>query len=62
MDPPFTIRVFFTQYSHLDSTFHLFVGFHFTLKHYGTWLRPVQLRCHYSTVQCVIHLHEAFQI
>ena len=42
--------------------FHLFVGFHFTLKQYGGWARPFQLRCQYSTVQCVIQLHEIFQM
>ena len=42
--------------------FHLFVGFHFTLKQYGGWVRPLQLRCQYSTVQCVIQLHEIFQM
>ena len=57
MDPPFAIRVLSHQYSHSDSTFHLFVGFHYTLKHYGGWIRPVQLRCHYSTVKCIISLH-----
>ena len=62
MDPPFAIRFLSYQYSHLDSTFHLFVGFHYTLKHYGGWIRPVQLRCHYSTVRCVIRLHETFQM
>ena len=36
--------------------------FHYTLKHYGGWIRPVQLRCHYSTVKCVISLHETFQM
>ena len=44
-----------------SSTFYLFVGFHFTLKEYGEWVRPFQLRCHYSTVKCVIQLHEIFQ-
>ena len=44
------------------STFHLFVGFHYTLKEYGDWIRPVQLRCHYSTVKCIISLHETFQM
>ena len=62
MDPPFASRFFSYQYSRLDSTFHLFVGFHYTLKHYGGWIRPVQLRCHYSTVRCVISLHETFQM
>ena len=42
--------------------FHLFVGFHFTLKQYGGWVRPFQLRCQYSTVQCVIQLHDIFQM
>ena len=50
-------------FSHPDSsTFHLFVGFHYTLKQYGSWIRPVQLRCHYSTVKCIIQLHETFQM
>ena len=50
-------------FSHPDaSTFHLFVGFHFTLKEYGDWIRPIQLRCHYSTVKCIIQLHEIFQM
>ena len=50
-------------FSHPDSSpFHLFVGFHYTLKHYGGWIRPVQLRCHYSTVRCIIQLHETFQM
>ena len=50
-------------FSHSDSSpFHLFVGFHYTLKQYGGWIRPVQLRCHYSTVKCVISLHETFQM
>ena len=50
-------------FSHPDaSTFHLFVGFHYTLKQYGSWIRPVQLRCHYSTVKCLISLHETFQM
>ena len=50
-------------FSHPDSsTFHLFVGFHYTLKQYGGWIRPVQLRCHYSTVKCIISLHETFQM
>ena len=50
-------------FSHPDaSTFHLFVGFHYTLKEYGDWIRPIQLRCHYSTVKCVIQLHEIFQM
>ena len=62
MDPPFASRFFSYQYSCLDSTFHLFVGFHYTLKHYGGWIRPVQLRYHYSTVRCVISLHETFQM
>ena len=62
MDPPFAIRVLWHQYSHFDSTFHLSLGFHYTLKQYGGWIRPVQLRCHYSTVKCVISLHETFQM
>ena len=45
-----------------SSTFYLFVGFHFTLKQYGDWVRPIQLRCHYSTVKCIIQLHEIFQM
>ena len=50
-------------FSHPDSsTFYLFVGFHYTLKEYGGWIRPVQLRCHYSTVKCIIQLHETFQM
>ena len=50
-------------FSHPDSsTFYLFVGFHYTLKEYGDWIRPIQLRCHYSTVKCIIHLHEIFQM
>ena len=50
-------------FSHPDSsTFHLFVGFHYTLKQYGDWIRPIQLRCHYSTVKCIIQLHEIFQM
>ena len=50
-------------FSHPDaSTFHLFVGFHYTLNEYGGWIRPVQLRCHYSTVKCIIQLHETFQM
>ena len=63
MDPPFTIRVLSHQYSHPDSTLQLFVlGFHYTLKQYGGWIRPVQLRCQYSTVQCIISLHDIFQM
>ena len=62
MDPPFTIRVLSHQHSNPDSTFHLFVGFHYTLKQYGGWITPVQLRCHYSTVKCIISLHETFQM
>ena len=59
MDSEFALPLF----SHPDSsTFHLFVGFHYTLKHYGGWIRPVQLRCHYSTVKCIISLHETFQM
>ena len=59
MDSEFALPFF----SHPDSsTFHLFVGFHYTLKHYGGWIRPVQLRCYYSTVQCIIELHEIFQM
>ena len=59
MDSEFTLPIF----SHPDSSpFHLFVGFHYTLKHYGGWLRPVQLRCYYSTVQCIIELHEIFEM
>ena len=59
MDSEFALPFF----SHPDSsTFHLFVGFHYTLKHYGGWIRPIQLRCHYSTVQCIIRLHETFQM
>ena len=50
-------------FSHPDaSTFHLFVGFHFMLKHYGGWVRPLHLKCQYSTVTCVIELHEIFQM
>ena len=45
-----------------SSTFYLFVGFHYTLKQYGGWVRPIQLRCQYSTVTCVIELHEIFQM
>ena len=62
MDPPFAIWVLSYQHSHFNSTFYLFVGFHYTLHHYGSWVRPIQLRCHYSTVKCVIKLHETFQI
>ena len=62
MDPPFAIRVFSYQSSHFNPSFPLFLGFHFTLKQYGGWIRPVQLRCHYSTVKCVISLHETFQM
>ena len=59
MDSEFALPIF----SHPDSsTFHLFVGFHYTLKQYGEWIRPIQLRCHYSTVKCVIQLHEIFQM
>ena len=59
MDSEFALPIF----SHPDSsTFHLFVGFHYTLKQYGGWIRPVQLRCHYSTVQCIIELHEILQM
>ena len=59
MDSEFALPIF----SHPDSsTFHLFVGFHYTLKQYGGWIRPVQLRCHYSTVKCIISLHETFQM
>ena len=59
MDSEFALPFF----SHPDSsTFHLFVGFHYTLKQYGGWIRPVQLRCHYSTVKCIISLHETFQM
>ena len=50
-------------FSHPDSsTFHFFVGFYYTLNQYGGWIRPVQLRCHYSTVKCIISLHETFQM
>ena len=57
MDSEFALPIF----SHPDSSlFHLIVGFHYMLKHYGDWVRPVQLRCQYSTVQCVIQLHETF--
>ena len=50
-------------FSHPDaSTFYLFVGFYYTLNQYGSWLRPVQLRCHYSTVKCIISLYETFQM
>ena len=50
-------------FSHPDSsTFYLFVGFHYTLKQYGEWIRPIQLRCHYRTVKCIIQLHETFQM
>ena len=50
-------------FSHFDSsTFHFFVGFHYTLNEYGDWIRPIQLRCHYSTVKCIIQLHEIFQM
>ena len=59
MDSEFALPIF----SHPDSsTFHLFVGFHYTLKQYGDWVRPVQLRCQYSTVQCIIQLHEILQM
>ena len=59
MDSKFALPIF----SHLDSSlFHLIVGFHYTLKHYGDWVRPVQLRCNYSTVKCIIELHEIFQM
>ena len=48
-------------FSHPDSsTFYLFVGFHYTLNQYGDWVRPIQLQCQYSTVKCVIQLHETF--
>ena len=46
-------------FSYLDSTV---VGFHYTLKQYGGWVRPLQLRCQYSTVKCVIELHEILQM
>ena len=50
-------------FPHPDSSiFHLFVGFYYTLHHYGDWVRPVQLRCQYSTVKCIIELHEIFQM
>ena len=62
MDPPFAIWFFSYQHSYFDSTFYLLVGFHFTLQEYGSWVRPIQLRCHYSTVKCIIHLHETFQM
>ena len=41
---------------------HFIIGFHYTLTQYGGWLRPAQLRCQYSTVHCVIELHETFQM
>ena len=62
MHPPFAIWSLLHQYSHPDLSFHLFVGFHYTLKQYGGWITPVQLRCHYSTVKYVISLHETFQM
>ena len=59
MDSEFALPLF----SHPDSsTFHLFVGFHYTLKQYEEWIQPVQLRCQYSTVQCIIELHEILQM
>ena len=59
MDSEFTLSIF----SHPDSSpFHLFVGFHYTLKQYGGWIRTVQLSCQYSTAQCIIELHEILQM
>ena len=46
-------------FSHSNSSV---VGFHYTLNQYGGWVRPLQLRCQYSTVQCVIQLHDIFQM
>ena len=59
MDSEFALPFF----SHPDSsTFHLFVGFHYTLNEHGRWIRPIQLYYHYSTVKCIIQLHETFQM
>ena len=60
MDPPFAVWVFSYEHSYLDSTFYLFLGCFQTLKYYGGWFRPIQLRCQYSTVKCVTSLHETF--
>ena len=57
MDPPFTLGSQLHQYPHPHSTLHFFLGFHYTLNQYGEWIRPIQLRCHYSTVKCVVQLH-----
>ena len=46
-------------FSHSNSSV---VGFHYALKQYGGWVRPLQLRCQYSTVKCVIELHETLQM
>ena len=45
----------------LSFKFHFFLGFYFILNQYGEWIRPLQYRLHYSTVQCIVKLYHAFQ-
>ena len=45
------------EYTHPHSTLHFFLGFYYILKDYGDWIRPIQVRCHYSTVKCIVQLH-----
>ena len=60
MDPP--LASLLHQHSHLHSTLDFFLGFRFTLNQYGGWIRPLQYRLHFSTVQCIVKLHHAIQI
>ena len=54
--PPITRGSLLHQYTHPHSTLDFFLGFHYIFKHYGEWIRPIQLSCHYSTVKCVVQL------
>ena len=61
VDPPITMGSLLHQYTHPHSTLDFFLGFYFTLNQYRGWIRPLQYRLHYSTVQCIVKLHHAFQ-
>ena len=61
MDPPFTLGSQLQEYSYPHSTLHFFLDFYFTLNQYGGWIRPLQYRLHYSTVECIVKIYHAFQ-
>ena len=48
------------QHAHSDWPLHFFLGLHSKLKHYGSWIQPVQHRLHISTVRCLIDICNSF--